>query len=290
MSALPVGIHDGVKMQDYLLHRGLSASKIHTLLTQSPRHAVTDTGGEPSDASDMGMAIHDGLLEGIDRIAAIEADDWRTKAAKEQRDAARADGRIPMLARKVAQVEAAITAAKSFIETTELAGIFTRGKPEQTAIWNEGELICKARPDWLTDERDVILHVKTTQGSAEPSSWIRNQLVSNGYDLASEFYARGLAEFAGIGFNDFKSVFLVIEQNEPYGCSLIALSPAMADLASRKVDRAINIWRECKRTGKYPAYSSQIHYAEPLPWHLAEQEEKELTAFSEHQLEGGIPL
>lgn len=270
------GIHAGVPMRDYMLHRGLSASRAHTLLTQSPRHAITVTDDEPSEASEIGTAIHDALLEGVNRLVAIEADDWRTKAAKEARDAARAEGKIPMLARKMVQIEGAVNAAKAFVETSEIAGIFSRGKPEQTIIWNEGDLICKARPDWLTDNRDILLHVKTTQGSAEPSSWIRNQLVPMGYDLAAEFYARGLH----VATDDrlaptLVSLFLVIEQTEPYGCSLVGLAPAMQDLASRKVDRAIRIWQECKRTGKYPCYPSQIHYAEPMAWQLSAEDEIE---------------
>jgi hypothetical protein len=37
------------------------------------------------------------LLEGTDVCIAVDAPDWRTKAAKEQRDAIRQIGRIPLL-------------------------------------------------------------------------------------------------------------------------------------------------------------------------------------------------
>lgn len=291
MQNLPDGIHDGVPMRDYLLYRGLSASRLNTILQYSPFHAYHDEGGEPSDASDMGTAIHDALLEGIDRIAVIEADDWRTKAAKDARDNARSEGKIPILAHKVAQVTNAVDAAKRFIASSEIAGVFDDGKPEQTIIWKEGELICKARPDWLTDERDILLHVKTTQGSAEPSSWIRNQLVPAGYDVAAMFYEMGI-----FGIRTDKechigsqSVFLVIEQNAPYGCSLVGLAPAMMDLASRKVERGIRIWQQCKATGKYPSYPAQIHYAEPMPWHLSAEEEIQLhNAYDQLQEKEGL--
>lgn len=286
---LAVGIHDGVPMRDYLLHAGLSASRLNILLSESPLHARHSEGGEPSEASEIGTAIHDGLLEGVDRIVAIEADDWRTKAAKDARDEARAASKIPMLARKVAQVQAAIAAAKSFIETTELSGIFERGKPEQTVIWYEGKLICKARPDWLTDSRDVLLHVKTTDGSAEPNSWIRNQLV-RGYDVAAAFYERGMFAVSETPEQSvyLHSVFLVIEQNAPYGCSLIGMSPAMQDIAASRVNRGISLWAKCKAAGKYPAYSPVIHYAEPFAWQMADEEEKQM--FSNEELHGGIPL
>lgn len=270
------GIHT-MTMQDYLRLPALSASTCNTILQYSPFHAryeIERGGDEPSEASEIGTAIHDGLLEGIDRIAVIEADDWRTKAAKEARDAARADGKIPMLARKVTQVREAIAAAEKFIEASEIGNVFKDGRPEQTIVWQEGALTCKARPDWLTHKHDIMLHVKTTQGSAQPDNWIRNQLVPAGYDVAAMFYEAGLSQFVE---RCDHSVFLVIEQNPPYGCSLIGLSPSMQDLASRKVERAIRTWAECKRTNKYPSYPTAIHYAESMAWQETEEEIRQMV-------------
>ena len=288
MPPLPAGVHAGVSMQDYLLHHGLSSSRLHTLLTQSPFHAYHDEGGEPSEVSEIGTAIHDALLEGVDRIVTVEADDWRTKDAKAARDTARAEGKIPMLARKVSQVMSAVEAAKRYISSSEIAGVFDDGKPEQTVIWKEGEMLCKARPDWLTNDRSLLLHVKTTAGSAQPDSWIRNMLTGMGYDVAASFYERGCyqAKIETKSGGVVQSVFLVIEQSPPYGCSLIGLDPAMQDLAARKVERGIRIWQQCKASGKYPAYPSRICYAEPRPWELEAEETK---AFTSEELEGGIP-
>lgn len=286
---LPTGIHDGVPMDDYLMMRGFSASKAHTLLRYSPFHALHGISKDPSEASETGTAIHDALLEGIDRIVRIEADSWRTKAAKEAREEARAGGAIPLLAHKADAVEAAVTAAKAHIEASPLSGIFERGRPEQTIVWQEGEITCKARPDWLTDERDVLMHIKTTKGSARPEAWIRTQLDAMGYDLACAFYERGLDHFQDA--DSCEHVFLVIEQQAPYGCSLVGLSPALWDIAHGKVDRAIRAWQQCRATGKYPAYSTDIHYAEPTSWQMAHEEEETLAqSFTEEELKDGIPL
>ena len=302
MSALPVGIHDGVPMRDYLLHHGFSASRAHTLLTYSPFHAYHDEGGEPSTASEVGTAIHDALLEGVNRIAVIDPqeypgkkggipDGWTNDAIRAARDKARGDGKIPLLPSAALSVHQAVSAAKRFVESSEIAGVFERGRPEQTILWKEGEMLCKARPDWLSIDVNLttMLHVKTTQGSAEPNAWIRNMLTSMGYDVAWALYERGLAEHDGIGAKDFRNVFLVIEANPPYGCSLIGLDPAMADLAHRKVERAIRTWQQCKASGKYPAYPSRICYAAPKPWELAAEEETELTgAYDELQEKEGL--
>lgn len=285
------GIH-AISMADYLALKALSASLCNTLLTHSPYHAKWEQDNrreDDTDASDMGTAIHDALLEGIDRIAVIEAEDWRTKAAKEARDSARVAGKIPMLARKVAQVEAAVSAATAFVDSSEIAGVFEDGVPEQTLIWQEGKLLCKARPDYLASNHSIMLHVKTTAGSAEPSSWIRNQLAPMGYDVAVMFYERGLYAQEGDGKDAVTSVFLVIEQNAPHGCSLVALSPVMQDLASRKVERAIRVWQQCQASGKYPCYPSRIAYAEPMQWQIAVEEEVELRAeYDEKQAKEGL--
>ena len=86
--------------QDY--HAGpcpapeLSNSLIKVLLGQSPLHAWTkhpklNPGFRQyeSDKFDRGTAAHSMLLEGEDNIVIVDAEDWRTKAAKEAREAAR---------------------------------------------------------------------------------------------------------------------------------------------------------------------------------------------------------
>lgn len=269
------GIHQ-CSMAEYLALPYVSASLLNTLLCQSPFHAKHERDNRADDAteaSDTGTAIHDALLEGVDRIIPLDYPDWRTKAAKEARAQVRADGRIPMLMHKAVIVEKAVMAAKAFIANSELAGIFDSGRPEQTILWHENpddSMMCKCRPDWLGDE--WILHVKTTQGSAQPESWIRNQLVPMGYDVAACFYERP-PEMEGR-----QSVFLVIEQQEPHGCSLIALAPGMHEMADAKVNRALATWAQCVASGKYPAYPSRIAWAEPPNWMIQQEEEQRLGA------------
>ena len=288
------GIHQGIPMAQYLALDALSSGLCNTLLQCSPFHAAWQQKHRDEDASaasDIGTAIHDVLLEGIDRIVPIDAPDWRTKAAKEAREQARANGGIPMLLHKVAQIDAAVKAAKAYIAGSELAGVFDTGAPEQVMIWQEDGALCKARPDWLTADHSVLLHVKTTSGSANPESWIRNQLVNSGYDVACAFYERGLSEARGAALpKPPLSVFLVIEQNAPHGCSLVALSPAMMDLASRKVARAIDAWSACRSANRWPAYPSRIAYAEPRNWDIQAEEEGAFRHFDEDELRGGIPL
>jgi len=191
------GIHK-MSMSEYLAIKAVSSGLCHRILDKSPFHARLESPWndsryqDNSKVADIGSAAHKTLLEGTeDGIEVIDADDWRTKAAKELRDAAYAAGRIPMLAGKMAAARAMVTAAREYLSVSELKGIFDDGKPEVTILFTQRESIpCKLRCDWLTADRSIILSYKTTAGSANPESWIRTQLPQ--YDMATVFYERGV--------------------------------------------------------------------------------------------------
>ena len=278
------GIHQ-ITMREYLSLKALSSGLCNTLLQYSPFHAKHEQDGGPSDdseASDMGTAIHDCLLEGRDRIVSIDAADWRTKAAKEARDLARSQGGIPMLAHKVSQVEAAVKAAKEFVAGSEIAGVFDSGKPEQTVIWKEGDILCKARADWLSDSWHIS--VKTTTGSANPKHYTRFTVSQQGHDTGLAFYRRGM-EALGI---EVEHRILLIEQ-DALGVCCFGLAPSKLEYANGRIDRAISIWQQCQKSGVYPAYPTQTCFAEAQPWELAsEQEEQMNVAYDSIQERNGL--
>lgn len=272
------GIIYGMEMERYLAFDALSSGVCHTLLSQSPMHAKwhKDHPSESNSAMDIGTVAHKILLEGNqDGIVIVDAEDWRTKAAKEARDAAREAGKVPILSAKLPVILNMVDAAKRFVASSEISGIFDRGKPEVTLTWEDVGTLCKARPDFLPDDHSLILHVKTTQGSAEPESWIRNQLFGNGYDVAAAFYERGLRALNREPIQS-DSVFLVIEQEAPHGCSLIGLDPMTRDMAERKVQRAVGLWERCCQENEWPCYPKGICYSEMPAWEAARVERMEL--------------
>lgn len=270
-----MSIQYSMPMAEYLSMKAVSSGLCHCILSQSPFHARLDSPwndarvGDSSKAADIGSAAHKILLEGTeDGITVIDANDWRTKAAQELRDSAYASRNIPMLVGKMGAVRAMVDAAKAYLSTSEIAGIFESGHAEVTLTWNEGNTLCKARADWLTEDRRICLSYKTTEGSANPDSWIRTQLPQ--YDMATVFYERGV--LAACEVDQTCVVHLVQEQNFPYACSLIGLDPAYHDLASHRLDRALAIWASCVAIGKWPAYPSRICWAEPKAWQISEVE------------------
>lgn len=254
----------------------LSCSVAKILLTQSPLHAWMahpklnpDYRPDEDSRFDLGSAAHDALLEnGTGKIVFIDAADWRTKAAKEQRDEARANGKLPVLAKYEKPLASMVDEAREAIERSELKGIFQQGKPEQVVIWKEGIIWCRARLDWLTLDKTVILDYKTTE-SAEPEAFIR-RLAGMSYDVQHSFYRRGVAKTTNTLRPAF--VFLAQEIEDPYACSLVSLSSAYEQVANEKVRWAIEKWRKCLETDEWPGYPTKICYAEPPQWALAEHE------------------
>lgn len=305
------GIYSGIPFDVYLADPApapsLSSGGAHTLLTQSPAHAWADHPRNParrpredSDAMAIGTIAHELLLEGSEAQAAvIDPRDhagvrggipkgWTNDAIRKARDDARAAGKIPILLADMERVREMIEVARRFIASSQIASIFDRGEAEATVIANDGDLWMRARPDWMTHERDFVVHLKTTVGTAQPAAFIRGRLFSLGYDVAVAFYEQAIALAAG---KAPESCILVQEQMPPYACSLVGLDPSLADLAHRKVDHAKDLWRQCTTLGSFPAYSPRIHFAEPLPWQVAEVEAHAMTRISidPAQVAAGFP-
>ena len=289
-------------MPEYLAIKAFSSGMATRILQQSPLHAWIDSPWNPareddsSKESDIGTVAHDVLLEGgagiIERIdpndypaektGAIPTG-WTNKAIRAARDLARASGKIPLFPADMDAVIAMVESAKEFLATSELAGVFETGAPEQTILWHDAGTmtLCKARPDWLN--ADVLLHLKTTARSVNPAAFER-MAINMGYDVSLAFYARGIERE--------RHLILAIEQEPPYACKLFGLSNAQADISARKVERAINTWAACMKAGKFPAYSGDVHYIDPTAWDMAkaEQDMVESEQFSEKELQDGIPL
>lgn len=303
---LDQGIHFGVPEdryhQDVAPEPSLSNSIAKILVRQSPLHAwhrhprlnpdhEPDEGG---DAADMGSIIHKLLLGVGAEIEEVRVrygskhdkagqfvTDWRTREAAEARDAARAAGRIPVLPHVLAQAhQAAAAARKQLARHPDGSMLFEPGKPEATLVWQEDVIWCRARVDWLLDDPTLPpIDLKTTKLSAAPDSWERR--VQQEYAVQAAFYQRGLR---ALGREPrAPMLFLVVEQEPPFGVSVLAPAPSLMELADREVERAIQIWTRCIRDDAWPGYPPFTAWVEAKPWQVVDAELREhRDAFQEH--------
>lgn len=264
-------ISSGIYHSDPVETSSLSRSIIMDLLFKSPAHARINhprlnPNYKPKENGkfDPGQVAHGLFLEGIDRACIIEADDWRTKAAKEARDEARNNGLIPLLAKQYEVVGEMVKVAHRALNESEIAGIFDDGDAEMTYVWQEGGVWCRALVDKVSKDRQYILDLKTTSASANPEDFIRH-ILNHGYDIQSVFYSRGVSAIEG---TDPKFIFLVQEDEPPFLCSFIALSPQFKEMANQKIIRGMDLWRTCMGSGEWPGYPNKICWVEPPPWAL----------------------
>lgn len=258
----------------------LSSSVARTLLAYSPEHARyqhprlnPDYAPGESEIFDLGTAAHAYLLEGEMGFEIIDAADWRTKAAREARDAARLLGKTPILAHRWDGVKAMVDLIMERLSDFEgEPRPFTKGQPEQTLIWQDGGVWCRARLDWLHSDHRTVDDLKTVSGSANPETWGRS-LWGMGYDVQAAFYLRGVKAVFG---TDAQFRFVVAEHEPPYALSVCALDPAGLELADRKVRRAINLWRACLEDGHWPGYATHTCTIDLPPWEEAKVMEQEM--------------
>lgn len=249
----------------------LSASIAKILLSSSPRHAWTqhprlnpNFARHDDEKFDLGNVVHALLLEGKDAVEVCAFDSWRSNDAKAQAADARAAGRIPLLAKHALEVAEMVSAVKEQLPSFQAdPPILTNGKPEQTIVWTEDGVTCRALIDWLHDDYSAIDDVKTTRASAEAEAWTRT-LYGMQADVQVAFNKRAVKAATGI---DPEFRFVVVEVAPPYEMSLVSLSPSALALANDRMDKALAIWKRCLATNTWPGYDRRIHYVD-MPGYL----------------------
>src|ERR1700747_1719 len=141
------GFYDGISHSDYLADAEgprLSASLAHLMLSKSPRQPGAGppllgacSPDESTDDRDRGTLLH-ALLLGGRNVIEVEADDYRTKAARELRDEIKAAGDVPVLTQKLEIANA--TAYEVTQSLSEIGFDLAEFATERVAFWQEGSV------------------------------------------------------------------------------------------------------------------------------------------------------
>jgi len=255
----------------------LSASIIKTMVSESCLHAWSahpqlnqNYARNNKKMFDDGEGRHALFLEGRDAIAVIDADSYRTNAAKAQRDEAYAAGRTPMLIDDYQEALEGVTMAHAELSRCkDLCGYtLADGKPEQTIVCQIAGVWCKGRIDHLADEMPIMLDYKSSSGSAEPGAAYRRVIDQMGGDLQAAFYE--LLVYTATG-RKVDLWFMPQENSPPYACSFFRPAPAQRSTAMNTIVMAIVQWKECLQTGVWPGYSDNAYSPDPKPWLMAQR-------------------
>jgi len=259
------GVYDGMPVEAYLADPvpggSLSASGAKLLLPPScpaKYRWYADHGRPNKDEFDFGHAAHKEVLGDGAPVEVIDAADWRTKAAREAKEKAYANGRIPLLPQDWATVQAMAAALR---QHPVAAALFApgSGRPEQTLIWRDEEtgVMLRSRVDWLRNRggsRLIIPDYKSCN-SADPTSAAK-ALHDFGYYRQAPWYCAGAT---ALGLDDEPAFLLVMqEKTPPYLIGVYQPDPFAMQAGHRLNRKAIHVYRDCVRDNRWPAYSDDV--------------------------------
>lgn len=223
----------------------------------------------PSREMALGSAAHALTLGKGAALARIDADNYLTKDAKNARDAAYAQGFIPLLAREYALAEAMAAEAGPLIRAELGEGFHAEAVAiarDELGSW----LRCMI--DAMTPDRRVLLDYKTTD-SAEPEAFARK--VREEYSTQAAFYSHILDLIDPEGAGRRRFVFCAQERDCPQAITFYELDPALMEIAAKQMERARVKWAACLKLGKWPAYERGPHIVAPKPWDLDAEMERQ---------------
>lgn len=265
-------IYHGMSDAEYRGMDAFNASMAKTIIGKSPAHAYQQLHGADSPTDEMikGSLLHAMVFDRLGEIAVVKANAWNTKVAKAAKAEALEAGKIPLLEKKWDGLRATADAILKRFEEFGIA--LPAGKNEVVLCWVDkghdgAEVLCKAKLDHLNLRAALIADLKTTK-DASPRAIVR--YVENlGLDIQDTAYRRALIANKPKLAGREKFLFLFCETKKPFACTPVYLSGEARMLGQAKWEQALSIVAECRRTRKWPAYTTEPIPIDPPPWALA---------------------
>lgn len=259
------GLYDGIPEDEY--HgdpESLSVSGAKDLLRAPALYQWRQDHPEEHDYFDFGSAAHAYLLGAGRPVESVDAADWRSAAARAERDRIRDEGAIPVLVQEWARIQ---DMADAVSHHRMASSLLSGGQPEVSAyaVDDETGILRRGRFDYLTAE--AVVDYKTT-ASAEPSTFA-TACARYGYDMQAAWY---LDLCDDLQPRD-AFAFVAQEKTEPYLVQVYVLDASAEERGRRRNRRALNLFQHCLETDNWPGYTDDAVFTElSLPrWAMAEE-------------------
>lgn len=221
----------------------------------------------PKKEFEFGTAAHRMVLGDGPDIDVLSYDSYRTKAAQQARDEARAMGAIPLLPHENEQVEAMADAIRRHPLASALFDP-ARGKPEQSMYLHEPSsgVMVRSRPDWMTTIRDgrVVIPDYKTARSAHPDDFTK-AIQEHGYYQQAPWYLDIAIALDQAG-EDAEFIFVVQEKEPPFLVNVVGISADWMRMGRTKNRAAIERYAECTAAGQWPGYEIEPTYTVQPAW------------------------
>ena len=265
----------------------LSPSIAHRLTTECPlsawsAHRLLGNHREKKKESQVeGQLWHAALLESGSGIEVIDCDAFRSKIAKEARDKALHDGKIPITAPKWEAMQDAVLAIQAQLRAhgVELG----EGVVEERIEWDQrttaGEMV--ACSGYIDHRKDLQIDDLTT-GSACTSKRMASMLVAKSHALLQDAaYRSAIAALHDVDLERIQMRFVFVQTQEPYAVTPLSMSGEFRELSLLRWQRAIDDWAKYLALGtdrKHwpgPVEEGETGTIHPPGWMMAQELEEE---------------
>ena len=232
----------------------LSPSIAHKLTTESAlsawaNHRLLGNHREPASTSQMeGRMWHAAILGEDEEIVVVDVADFKTKAARDERDTILAQGKIPVAAPKIAELQ---DAAARIVEELAKHGIILNGACEERIEWTEyteggAEVKCSGILDHYNGA--VIHDLKT--GKTATSIHQAAMLIARSHALLQDAaYRSAVCDGDDIDPERIEVVFAFVQTREPFSVTPVTLAGDFRELSHLRWRRAIEEWHKCLSKG-----------------------------------------
>ncbi|WP_280466771.1 PD-(D/E)XK nuclease-like domain-containing protein [Nocardia cyriacigeorgica] len=253
-------------------HNSLSSSGARTILFDSPNEFRNAERVEKSEY-DFGHAAHLYVLGKGARIAIVDAPNWQSKKAQQERAELRRAGLVPLLPKEDAKAREMADVA---LEHDLVGAYFAEGEAELSGWWIDPEfgVWLRLRLDWITrlpDGRVIVVDYKTSKAAGHRA--FAKSAGEYGYFMQAPFYVDGLRAL-GVEVDDF--VFITQCKTKPYRLSVDRIDHHDVALGHRLNRRAIQIFADCMAEDRWPDDSHVIKTAS-IPTYIRYRAEEHLA-------------
>jgi hypothetical protein len=211
---------------------------------------------KPSREMDLGSLV-DQMVFGGSGWHTIDAENYRTKKAQQERDAAYERGQVPVLSK---DVEAAQRLAGRIRSRLLEEGIDLNNCWKQRSMrWSSSPLLveCEGTPDLAILHPSEWVTVDLKVGERTDPVHLGNHVVNQGWHIqAAAYQEAGFQTYPDI---DRRGRHLILAA-ETSGAQLVQLHPLsemMMDMGRHAWERAQRIWMDCQRKNEWPEYESR---------------------------------
>lgn len=290
----PHGIHPDMPLDHYFADPApgewgsLNSSNIPIIRNRSPLHfahrapvvaAKLDlemADDAPNAAMRLGQIVHRLALGKGKDYDIIDANDFRTNAAKEARDTALANGRMCILRKDLADAQMQAARLKEHLNELFFGEEY---QTEVAVLWEEetpfGVVQCRALVDaWCP----VLRHGCDLKATTDASTGHATRRMADdkaGYDIQNAWYRRGLQKCLG-DMRPLQFSTLFGETKPPYGSQSFQLDEMWHTSAWDECQIALRLFAQCCDQGRWPGYPRSSRRLTPPGWLITKRMINEL--------------